>query len=259
MMKFDKLHPDYLELFYPKDDIEKKFFIYKGQISSVMTPSAMFQQKDYVENYIFRRIGEQFHSLDIWFYFYCNPILDPLVITFLKKANDVKYNPVFPSVHPGGTRFMGAALRNLNRAEKEWLPAFIILPNNFVPKKVLNKFPNQFYFENCNFSIQINDPEKWSRDNLNPNFEFKYLTDYIKKNLKEYRLDLELPSGQICSLNSQGKVSKTFKLKNKDFMPVVKEMFEECYNSLKPPVDDRLFEIYPEEYHNILKSFSVNS
>jgi hypothetical protein len=251
------------ELFYPKQknfslyqENEKKFRIYQGQVLCSLYNNFFKDFKEHqLESHLLARAVHTRWSLDIYFYFYCNPVLDPVTLFFLSGSNGTK-DKEYPIIHPGATRFVGAGIRSMKEGVQTLLPANIILPNGYTPRQATVRCRNQIYFDNPNFSVLVQDPESWVREKINPKFSFTDWLKYVEKSLKTYRWDLELPDGTLRSLNQYGSIIKNhYKVEDK-ILPVLKKMFDEAYDFIKPPVDEFLFEIYPEQYHDKIRNFN---
>lgn len=193
-------------------------FVFNATVRTLIPHPGLnqFNEKDLEKTFFCKTSNEKNGALNKWFYFYCNPVLNPVTIFV---------NDNIPHLHPGLKRFIGTALR-----EDIELSAWII---------TLNKHNNFPLINQMELIYEGPDAEKWCQQKSQMDFKNYDIHKYIERHVK-FRWELEMNDGSIYSLNPSAKIlRKKWKVSETGLINSIKEMFEECYKISNPPIDTR--------------------
>ena len=170
-----------------------------------------FNEDTLMSTFFDRNGSERGGALDKWFYFYCNPVLDPVVIEIDEYG---------PYLHPGLKRFIGTALR-----EQQIMPAWIVSTQRSTAAGITVG------------ELVYSGPDwmKWINDQKTCEFTNDQIRVWMQQHVR-FRWELELPNGEVFILNPYAQhVEQRYRVCELGFIGALTQMYRDCCEKTTPP------------------------
>lgn len=187
--------------------------VFTGSCATLLPHPSLTQfDEDTLLSTFFDRSGsERGGALDKWFYFYCNPVLDPVVIEIDEHG---------PHLHPGLKRFIGTALRG-----QQQLPAWIVSTQQRTAAGITVG------------ELAYSGPDwmKWIVAQKSCEFTNDQIRTWMQQHVR-FRWELELPNGDVFVLNPYAQqVEQRYRVNELGLVGALKQMYEDCCEKTTPP------------------------
>ncbi len=186
--------------------------IFKGTCRTLLPHPSLNQfNEDILISTFFNHMGnERGGALDKWLYFYCNPVLDPVVIEMGDRTH----------LHPGLKRYIGTALR-----EETDLAAWIVSDQQHTSAGI----------EVHEIVYEGPDWERWILAQKSCEFTTEQIRRWMQQHVR-FRWELELPTGVVFVLNPYAQhVEQRYKVKELGLVGALKQMYSDCCEKTTPP------------------------
>ncbi len=187
--------------------------VFRGSCVTLLPHPSLTQfNEDTLLSTFFDRSGsERGGALDKWFYFYCNPVLDPVVIEIDQHG---------PHLHPGLKRFIGTALR-----EVQDLPAWIVSVQQQAAAGIT-----------CGDMVYSGpDWYDWILAQKSCEFTNDQIRTWMQQHVR-FRWELELPNEDVFVLNPYAQhVAQRYRVNELGLVGALRQMYSDCCEKTTPP------------------------